>query len=62
MAMISSHYKNYEPNVTTKSYINLMQKLKAGNDPLQGLSVAERLEEMDNDVVLPFGKEFIQHS
>ena len=41
---------------------NLMQKLKAGNDPLQGLSVAERLEEMDNDVVLPFGKEFIQHS
>lgn len=28
MAMISSHYKNYEPNVTTKSYINLMQKLK----------------------------------
>lgn len=28
MAMISSHYENYEPNVTTKNYMALMQKLK----------------------------------
>ena len=39
---------------------NLMQKLKNGNDPLEGLSVAERLEKTDDDFILPFGKEFIQ--
>ena len=40
---------------------NLMQKLKVGNDPLNGLSVADRLSQIDDDIVLPFEKEIIKH-
>ena len=39
----------------------LMQKLKSGEDPLQGLSVVERLAQMEDCVIEKFGKEIEKH-
>lgn len=39
----------------------LMQKLKRGEDPLQGLSVVERLTQMEDCVTEKFGKEIVVH-
>lgn len=39
----------------------LMQKLKNGDDPLQGLSVVERLAQIEDCKVEKFGKEIIKH-
>ena len=39
----------------------LIQKLKQGYDPLNGLSVADRLQQMADDKFEVFGKEFIKH-
>ena len=36
---------------------NLMQKLKTGYDPLKGLSIAEKLEQIANDNIEQFSKE-----
>ena len=39
----------------------LMQKLKEGQDPLNGLSVSERLSQFSDNEIHPFGKEMIKH-
>lgn len=39
----------------------LMQKLKIGEDSLQGLSIVERLAQMEDNKVEKFGKEIIEH-
>ena len=39
----------------------LMQKLKSGEDPLQGLSVVERLAQMEDCKLEKFSKEIIKH-
>ena len=64
--------KNYsEHRVLTKpSNVNcwiadvrygLMQKLKRGEGPLHGLSVTERLAQMEDNKVEKFGKEIVEH-
>lgn len=39
----------------------LMQKLKDGEDTLNGLSVTDRLQQLDDNVVVEFGKEIKEH-
>lgn len=41
---------------------DLAQKIKSGNDPLGGLSVAERLQQMQVDEFVNFGKEIIHNN